>query len=315
MNRRWSYSSLREFQQCPYRWKLRRLDKHPVPPAAPDSPLTRGTLYHQQIEEFIRGDSEELPKIKSSLAKETIHNCRTLYQEGRGRVEHPSYLTPEWTPTTKNAEDHWLTTITDFEYVNDEGMLVIIDWKTGKTSNKEVPHALQAQLYAVAALACNPSITLVETQFVYLDGRSITTKRVAKGASEPFRITWHNQAVQLTNATEFPAKPITLNCKYCDFGAQVGTGVCVYDHYGTTALLPSTGSCRVPVAERPTVFSLRPWNGQNPSSPALHYSSEELTAYFQELDNSAQKHPPTELDDGHNQVHESDVGDSGSRQT
>lgn len=312
--RRWSYSSLREFQQCPFRWKLRRLDKLPVPPPADDSPLTRGSLYHLKIEEYIRSGTEPLPDIKNPLAKEVIELCREKFLAGVGEPEKPTYLDTNWLPTQKNAADHWLTAITDFEYIEDN-ILYIIDWKTGKPRNKEVPHALQAQLYAVVGLAANPQVDAAETWFVYLDTKSHPVKkRIARTGAEPFRISWHNQAVKLSNATDFPAKPIAMNCRYCDFGTQVGSGACPYDHFGTTALLPSTGSCRVPVPERSSVFSLRPWNGQNPRDPALHYSREELNAYFQSIDNSPKKHPPTELDDGHHPVHGPDLGNSGSGQ-
>jgi hypothetical protein len=119
----------------PFRWKLRRLDKLPVPPPADDSPLTRGSLYHLKIEEYIRSGTEPLPDIKNPLAKEVIELCREKFLAGVGEPEKPTYLDTNWLPTQKNADDHWLTAITDFEYIEDN-ILYIIDWKTGKPRNK-----------------------------------------------------------------------------------------------------------------------------------------------------------------------------------
>lgn len=315
MLRRWSFSSLREFQQCPLRWKLRRTDKLPVNPPTDDSPLTRGTAYHKAIEDYITGVDDKLPKIKNPNAITEIEACKELFGQGIGAIEKPTYLDHTWQVVEKNSDTHWITAITDFEYQSDPETMVVIDWKTGKSRNKEVPHALQGQLYSVVTLAANPSINIVETRFVYIDDRSPpVVRQVHRTGAEPFRISWHNQAVRLNEETEFPAKPIKMNCLYCDFGSQVGTGACPYDHFGTTALLPSSGSCRISIPERSSVFSLRPWNGQNPSSPALHYDRDELKAYFQELDNRPQKHPPTQLDDGHYEVHQPDLGNSGSGQ-
>lgn len=59
----WSYSALKVFEECPYRTYLARVQKIPDPsgPAA-----ERGTLIHEQAEDFVSG---ALTKFPTSLSK------------------------------------------------------------------------------------------------------------------------------------------------------------------------------------------------------------------------------------------------------
>ena len=65
----WSYTRLSDFEACPYRFKLKYIDKKSE---APSPAAERGTLIHKQYEDFMTSPAllssslQNLPTSKNS---------------------------------------------------------------------------------------------------------------------------------------------------------------------------------------------------------------------------------------------------------
>ena len=63
----WSYTKLIDYEQCPYRVKLKHIDKVPEERA---EAAERGTTIHQLAEDFVRGKLKDLPSELRHFAAE-----------------------------------------------------------------------------------------------------------------------------------------------------------------------------------------------------------------------------------------------------
>ena len=101
----WSYSRLKNYEQCPHRAFLAYVEKRPEPPEIDKKAANRGTEIHTQIENYIRGDSDELtnPALK---AKHIIDPLRDEYRAGNVELEGDWGFTDETlhAPTGADAE-------------------------------------------------------------------------------------------------------------------------------------------------------------------------------------------------------------------
>lgn len=227
---RWSFSSLREYERCPYALYLARVEKAPKPAYDddPNHPLTRGSRVHKEAELYIQGQgalTRDLRKLEDEL-----NGMRERFPEGQIQVEQVWAFDNDWTPTDPawDNPDHKATIICDVVEKKD-GVVIVTDWKTGKSFGKDVAHTQQLQLYAVAALMKYPDVDLVEARLGYLDEGKVKTKRYARNALGMLLPMWGMRSKKLLNALVFPAKANRGNCRFCDFSRNgQGTGVCAY---------------------------------------------------------------------------------------
>lgn len=227
--KRWSFSGLKLFEQCPYAAKLRYVDKLPSPEHTDENhPLVRGSRLHQAAEDYITGKRNDLPKPLDKFADDYGH-LREAYGENRVRVEE------EWGYDCNLAETSWrdksvwlLVKVDAIEFV-DEGAAVLVDLKTGKKYGNEVKHNQQGQLYAIAAFLRFPKLDSIRVEFWYPDQQGKkTSKYYDRQAIAKYLPRWIDKGVKVTTTTSFPPKPNCMNCKFCDYGVQTGTGECVY---------------------------------------------------------------------------------------
>ena len=223
----WSFSALKDFEACPYKIYLQRVERHPRPSYDddPDHPLTRGSRIHKEAELFVKGEgplTRDLIKHKGRL-EELVE----VFQEGRLEVEQSWWANTAWAPVNYQDPEKWVVVICDaFEHKNDIAG-VVTDYKSGKSFGNEVKHAEQMMLYAVAAFMRYPNLMTVEVELLYLDEKTVKRKSYDRTSLAALLDRWSKRGERLTSAVVFPAKPNKSNCRFCAFSPNNGgTGIC-----------------------------------------------------------------------------------------
>ena len=243
MIRSWSFSSLKDFEACPLRLKYKKVDRIPTPPLPPDNPMERGSRIHKEIEDYlIKGTEIHTPIKYDGL---WIENAREAVLAGTGYSELKYAINCDWELVEWNDPTVWMRAVLDV-VIEEPFQITVVDWKTGKSAFKEVPHIQQAQLYACLAFIAYPTTEKVRTIFCYIDENKDVSRVYNRAQAKVIQVAYHNRGLKMTEATEFPPKPNKMNCKYCDYGALVGIGHCQYDTYSAAPLLPDIGKHKHP---------------------------------------------------------------------
>lgn len=225
--RSWSFSAVKLFEQCPYAARLRHADRVPGPERDERHPLERGNRYHRQLEQYIKGEINALPKwfngFKTEIERlrEGFSDGVVLVEDGWGFDDHLNSI--DWFDSNV-----WLRVKLDALEFHDETAAVAIDLKSGKKYGNEVKHNQQGQLYALASFIRFPKLEQLRTEFWYPDQQKRTKKDYSRVDVAKYLPRWIEKGTRITTATAFPPKPNAHNCKYCDYGRENGTGYCVY---------------------------------------------------------------------------------------
>ena len=156
----WSHSSLQQFGQCPYRLFLRRVKKIKEPSG---DAAERGSLIHDECEDYVRGLRDEMPHGKKTAEfKARFDLLRTLFNGGQVQLEENWGFDIDWNPLEDDGELYknkalWCITKLDVFVRESETSALIIDHKTGKKWGNEVKHGAQALEYAISAFMKYPS--------------------------------------------------------------------------------------------------------------------------------------------------------------
>ena len=224
----WSFSALRDFEACPYRAYLAKVERAPQPDYSddPKHPLVRGDRIHQEAEAFIRGEGPLTRDLKKFEAH--FRELQERFAEGFIEVEQKWGFNAHWQPVEWTDRDVWARIIADVVHHLGDNMARIEDHKTGKSMGKEVAHIQQTQLYALAAMIRYPELEVVEAQLNYLDEGKTRCKRYTRDALAQLLERWTTRGQKMTSAMVFKPKPNKGKCRFCPFGTENGTGYCAY---------------------------------------------------------------------------------------
>lgn len=226
----WSFSRLQDYRQCPFKFKLRVVDKLQEPP---NEAMQRGIDIHNEAEEYINGTIKKLPeslKLFEDNFKELL--------EFEAVAEEQWALDNEWVETGWFDPNTWVRIKVDCNFIVDDGVIRVIDFKTGKIRDG---YGEQLDLYALAAMALFEGVKKVETQLWYLDQGIIVgahsnaddkSSMERSGIYTPGRhlvkLQRHfvKETKAMLNDTRFAPKPNAF-CKWCHFRKDNG-GPCRY---------------------------------------------------------------------------------------
>ena len=213
----WSFSALEEYEKCPYKTYLSKVEKIKVEQPK-DSPLVRGSRIHDLAEEFVRGKIDMAPELKNF--EQQFEQLRTRFenQPFPMEMEEDWGFNIHWTPTGWTAPDVWARQKLDVFYFEGETNAVIIDHKTGRKFGNELKHGGQGLQYAIGAFMKYPQLDYITSEFWYLDTKG---EKLRKNFTRERALIHlpkiHQRAVVMTTATQFPPKPSKGNCKWCDY--------------------------------------------------------------------------------------------------
>lgn len=224
--RNWSFSSLMVYEQCAFRFKLARIERLPEPERPPDNPLERGNRIHKALEDYIKGDTSylnsEAKKIEPLQAN--IDHVRMLYEHGQVTVEEDWTLDSDWSFCDKS--NAWLWMKLDVCVLDENsGIVIPIDWKSGKSGYKTIEHVQQLQLYAgTAALKFEWAETLIP-ELYYVDEGHVRQMSFTREQALGFIDRFDKRAQRIYGERLWRPNPNAHNCRYCPYSPR-GTGAC-----------------------------------------------------------------------------------------
>lgn len=216
-----SYSKLMDFEACPYRLKLKHIDRIPEEkaPAA-----ERGTFIHQLAEDYVLGKITVMPPELIKFADE-FTSLRKQYIAGAVSLEGEWGFDKDW--NVCDYKTAWLRMKLDGRVHSSPTTAVVIDYKTGKRFGNEIKHGEQTLLYGIAEIIREPQIEEVTVELWYLDLDDLQSQTFTRKAILKYLPQFEKRLQTMTSATKFPARPNVFACKWCAYGPAKG-GQCTY---------------------------------------------------------------------------------------
>lgn len=205
----WSYSKLKNYENCPKKMYEVDIAKRYPEKLDPNGPLAWGNAVHDALAAALR-DGTPLP--------EGMKHLQTWVDRvGRGAgqlyVEQKYAINRNFEKTAYFANDVWYRGIGDVVRV-DNDLALVLDWKTGKILEDSV----QLMLMAQCLFSHFPSLKYVRSEFIWLKDECtspelFTRKEVADqwiGLLD--RV---NRMEQAAINMDYPPKPSGLCKSYC----------------------------------------------------------------------------------------------------
>lgn len=231
----WSFSRYSDYVQCPFKAKLKHLDRIKEPG---NEAMQRGADIGKKAELYVKGEGRVLPPELLKFAP-LFRDLRKRYKKKLHgmTVEDTWAFTNAWDQTTWNDwVNCWVRIKLDLAYPEDDETLIVIDWKTGKfREEKNAEYMEQLELYALGALLMHPHVQTVRPYLKYLDigityppeGKDVEYTR----ADIPkLQKTWAKRTKKMLSDTRFAPRPNNL-CKWCHYrkdNAANGGGQCKF---------------------------------------------------------------------------------------
>lgn len=209
----WSYSALKVFEQCPYRSyiaKVKKIQEESGPAAE------RGTMIHQQAEDYVNGTLGEFPDTLIKFKAE-FEELREGFANAEVELEGEWGFDLNWNPVGWMEKATWARIKLDALVHQDETCVRVIDYKTGKKFGNEIGHSQQALLYAIATFLRFPDVQFAQTELWYLDLGETTVKSFTRDQAMQFMPTWHKRAVEMTTCDDFSPTPSKDACRWCSY--------------------------------------------------------------------------------------------------
>lgn len=207
MTVKWSFSSLKEYLNCPKQYEEVKVKKNFTKSVTPQ--MLYGTEVHKALEDYV-ADGKELQKNYQRF-KPVLDTLLEI--PGQRYPEHRMAVTEERKPCTFGAQDYWVRGIADLLVV-DGATAYVVDYKTG--SNR-YPDLDQLKLMALLTFANFEDVTHVKAGLLFVMHDSFITedyevKDIDK-LWEPFIYKTTRLKLSFEN-NSWPANPTPL-CGWC----------------------------------------------------------------------------------------------------
>lgn len=206
MNFTWSFSSLKDFINCPKQYHevkvLKRFEKRPT------QQMLYGTAVHGAMEDYVK-DGKPLAKNYERFKPVLDVLVET---EGAKYTEHRMALNKDKQPCSF-GKDYWVRGIADLLIKQDDTVL-IVDYKTG---SDKYPDLNQLKLMALMAFAHFPEVQQIKAGLLFVMYNSFITEEYTREQIEELWDTFepHLQRLQLSYENDmWHANPNAL-CGWC----------------------------------------------------------------------------------------------------
>ena len=223
----WSPSRLFGYEECPRKAKFKYVDKLPEP--GPKSPhLVKGELLHSEMEWFIKGGREKLPRELEKMQKLAEH-MREECKKGNVRVEIELAVRRDWSVTGWFEKDAWGRFKLDILVV-DGPKGRVIDWKSGKYK-PDGEYSDQLNAYSTAALSATPVLEEMSSCLVFVEHTDVPVERpegaVHRDNLKKQQDYWTERVARMEQDTVFAPRPSRQACYFCPFSRKAG-GPCEF---------------------------------------------------------------------------------------
>lgn len=221
----WSYSRWGDYKQCPYRFKLKYIDKMQT---AGSPAMERGNVIHKIGEDFVKAKPGKgkvvIPEEFKHFKAELLH-----LREAGALAEMPWGFKRDWQWTRKAdwfGPEVWFRMKADVACSYEDNTGLVGDWKTGR---KYAEHEEQGRIFGAVAFMRFPEWTEVDVRFWYTDQKpgdneEQWTYSAKDGAL--IRKEWEKKVQPMFNDKRFAPTP-NDKCHWCDFNKAKG-GPCKF---------------------------------------------------------------------------------------
>lgn len=222
-----SPSRLVDYESCPFKAKLKFIDKipepeRPLPPGKTEHANDRGTRIHEECEAFVNGTGP-FP-IEARRFKDELERLQKLFKDGKVSMEGEWGFDRDWRVVEWYRA--WLRMKLDALVFITPKHALIVDNKTGASFGNQIKHGEQTQLYALATCLKYPAIEFVTTELWYLDQDELVRNEFSRDQALRFYKPFDKRLKAMTDAKIFPARPNPISCKFCPYHPVRGTGDC-----------------------------------------------------------------------------------------
>lgn len=203
-----SYSSMKQFENCPKRYYHQRIEKSVKDEGGEAS--RHGEQVHKALEDNVRDNTPLPPALRKY---ESV--CAVVKEKSLGGEIVPEMemtLNEQLKPTGWWDSDAWIRSKLDV-LITKGDKAVVLDWKTGKRR----PDPFQLELFSLQVFAHYEHIDKVYSSFVWLPDQ--TTDMVIHYRNEAANL-WEETMTRIKRIEDaqkhdnWPAKPSGL-CNYC----------------------------------------------------------------------------------------------------
>jgi hypothetical protein len=218
----WSFSRLKDFEQCPFKAFLKYSEKRPD--TTDKTAADRGSMIHDACEKFVRGEGDfikEMHRFRDYFAV-----LKESFDAGHVQLEENWGFTADWETTGWFDKNVWCRMKLDNFIQKTPELGTATDYKSGKKYGNEVTHSQQGQLYAIGSFLRYPELEMVDVELIYLDQGQTTKRTYSREKAMSLLPSWNKRALRMTEAEDFPPKPNKITCMWCPYGPQHGDGSC-----------------------------------------------------------------------------------------
>jgi CRISPR/Cas system-associated exonuclease Cas4 (RecB family) len=170
MNFTWSFSSLKEYVNCPRQYQelkvLKRYEKKAT------EQMLYGTVVHKACEDYV---AEGKPLEKNYLRFKPVLDS-LIEIPGTKYPEYEMALTPDKQPCAFNDDGRWVRGIVDLLIVDNDHAF-IVDYKTG--SNR-YPDPKQLKLMALMTFAHFPKVKVIKAGLLFVMHESFMSEEYTR---------------------------------------------------------------------------------------------------------------------------------------
>lgn len=211
MSERWSYSSLKMFEQCPRKYFHLRVAKDFSEPES--EAMLYGTRFHTAAEEYIK-EGKPLPPY-FAFVKNALDNLKGL--PGEKHCEYEMGITKELEPCGFHDPNVWFRGIADLLIINREtGEARVLDYKTGKSSKYADPD--QLELMSLCVFKHFPEIKKIKSGLLFVVCNAFIKSKCDSSQQEVLWKKWTDKHDKLKFALDndvWNPRPSGLCRKHC----------------------------------------------------------------------------------------------------
>jgi len=207
MNFTWSFSSLKDFVNCPRQYNEVKIKQNYTKGVSEQ--MRYGTEVHKALEEYVR-DGTPLPDFYVRF-KKTVDALKEI--PGEQYVEYKMALREDKTPCDFSAPDYWVRGIVDLMVIDGDTAFVT-DYKTGSA---KYPDPKQLRLMALMTFAHFPNVNKIKAGLLFVMHNVFITEEYERKDIDKSWEKFTGPLTRLTNSyneDSWPPNPTPL-CRFC----------------------------------------------------------------------------------------------------
>jgi CRISPR/Cas system-associated exonuclease Cas4 (RecB family) len=203
----WSYSALKEYENCPKKYyEIRVAQNYTV---VPSEQMIYGTEVHKALEDYVKDGKElALNYLRFKPAADALIDI-----PGEKYPEYEMALFRDKTPCDFADSNRWVRGIVDLLIV-DGDYAFIVDYKTGSS---KYPDPKQLRLMSLMTFAHFPNVNKIKAGLLFVMHGSFVTEEYTREDLDKSWAKFNGPLGRLDNSYDnnvWPPNPTPL-CKYC----------------------------------------------------------------------------------------------------